>query len=94
MNVYRCLGEACSHYGSWGEPPEFYREVAIVAANTPAQARYMFWKKYNDGETLTEFRASIVKTAEVPFATPHFIEVPQDTPFWMTPKELRDCADD
>jgi hypothetical protein len=92
MNVYRCIGETFEHFGAWGEPPEHYADVGIVAANTRAQARYLFWKKYGDGETLTEFRAEIRKTAEVPFAGPKFIEVPYDAPFWMTPKELAEAA--
>jgi hypothetical protein len=92
MNVYRCIGECFEHFHGWGQPSETYRNVDIIAAHTRQQARYMFWKKYGDGETLMAIRVRVVKTGEVPFAKPRFIEVPQDAPFWMTPKELRECV--
>jgi hypothetical protein len=97
MKVYLCLGEPITwvHYGedpsSIGE-----RDAAIVAANSRSQARYLFWRKYNKGEDLTEFRCSVQHTGEIDRDEPGELDphAAEHQEFWATPAERKQAEEE
>jgi hypothetical protein len=70
VNVYLYISEEYdSNFYNYEEPPEFGKDVAMIAAESRGKARYIGWKEYMKSYCdISELRASVKKVGTIDHA--------------------------
>lgn len=94
MNLYRCVSEQLTSFGRYDppEPPEDYRIVELVAAETRGRARWLAWSTDRDsftGSVVDMPKFSIVCTRRDVSAPEGILVYPFRPIWWSTAREIK-----